>query len=228
MIVAQRKPLAEIKDLLGQVDRVLVLGCGTCAAVCLAGGEKEAGVLASQLRLSYGLEGRKVRAEQITLERQCDREFLDQLKRKIGAFDAVVSLACGAGVQFLSEMYPGRMVLPGVDTIFIGVTEEAGLWTERCRACGQCVLGLTAGVCPTTMCPKGLQNGPCGGTMDGQCEADQERSCSWVRIYERLEAAGRLDLLTPPRPPLNHARFRRPGRLVHPAYKRRFAVGDQD
>ena len=126
MIVGQRKPLAEIKNLLGQADRILVVGCGTCVAVCMAGGEKEAGVLASQLRLTYGLEGRKVEVERTTLERQCDREFLALLKRKIGSFDAVVSLACGAGVQFLSETYPESRVLPGLDTTFIGVAEGPG------------------------------------------------------------------------------------------------------
>ena len=227
MIVGQRKPLAEIKDLLGRAERVLVVGCGTCVAVCMAGGEKEAGILASQLRLSCGLEGRKLKVEHTTLERQCDREFLALLKRRIEAFDAVVSLACGAGVQLLAEVYPERRVLPGLNTTFIGVAEEAGLWTERCRACGQCVLGLTAGVCPVTMCPKGLQNGPCGGAVDGRCETDPDQPCAWVRIYERLEAAGRLDLMEELRPPLSHARQRRPGRAVHPAYKKGFPVDDE-
>ena len=115
MIVAKRKPLKEIQDGLGSAERVLVVGCGTCVAVCLAGGEKEAGVLASQLRLSAGTAGRKIQVDQATLERQCDREFLAQLERTIDGYEAVVSLACGAGVQFLAEAYPGRRVLPGVE-----------------------------------------------------------------------------------------------------------------
>ena len=228
MIVAQRKPLAEIKGLLGDAGRVLVLGCGTCVAVCMAGGEKEANVLGSQLRLAAGVDGRDIEVDVDTLERQCDREFLSQVERRMDRYDAVVSMACGAGIQFLAEMYPDQRVVPGVDTTFIGVAEEAGLWTERCRACGQCLLGLTAGVCPVTMCAKGLLNGPCGGTRNGFCEVDPEQPCAWVRIYERLESAGQLDLLAASRPPRDHNRARHPGRVAHDAYRRRFTADHED
>ena len=59
MIVAQRKSLEEIKEFVGRAESILVVGCGTCVAVCMAGGEKEAQVLASQLKLACGLEGRR-------------------------------------------------------------------------------------------------------------------------------------------------------------------------
>ena len=228
MIVAKRKPLAEIREMLGDAERVLVAGCGTCVAVCMAGGEKEAGVLASQLKLAAGVDGREIVVDQTTLERQCDREFLDQLARRIGDYDAVVSLACGAGIQFLGEAYPEARVVPGVDTVFIGVAEEAGLWTERCRACGACRLGTTAGICPLTMCAKGLTNGPCGGMKNGMCEVNPDQACAWVRIWERLEAADRIDDFNRVRPPVDHGASRSPGRVVHAAYKRRFTVTDGD
>ncbi|NQU54845.1 MAG: methylenetetrahydrofolate reductase C-terminal domain-containing protein [Bacteroidetes bacterium] len=53
-----------------------------------------------------------------------------------------------------------------------------------CRTCGQCVLTNTAMVCPMS-CPKGLRNGPCGGTTCEKCEVYPDKSCVWVRIYKR-------------------------------------------
>jgi hypothetical protein len=220
VIVAQRKPFAEIKEMLGDRSRVLVAGCGTCVAVCLAGGEKEAALLASQLMLSAAGENRELVASAATVERQCDREFLHLFRERVSQADAVVSLACGAGIQFMAEMYPDIPVFPGVDTSFIGVAEEAGVWTERCRACNQCRIGVTAGICPVTMCSKGLLNGPCAGTVHGKCEIDKERPCAWTMIYERLESQSRLSVLDAPLPPLKHDRCTRPGKISHPAYRK--------
>lgn len=53
-----------------------------------------------------------------------------------------------------------------------------------CRSCGQCVLDKTGLICPMT-CPKGLRNGPCGGTLEGRCEVYPDKDCVWVRIHER-------------------------------------------
>ena len=61
-----------------------------------------------------------------------------------------------------------------------------------CQACGNCVLGLMEYVCPMT-CPKNLRNGPCGGTLNGQCEVIPEQACIWVKVYERAQAANRVD-----------------------------------
>ncbi|MGZ4961049.1 MAG: methylenetetrahydrofolate reductase C-terminal domain-containing protein [Limisphaerales bacterium] len=53
-----------------------------------------------------------------------------------------------------------------------------------CHACGQCVLSQTALICPMS-CPKGLRNGPCGGTLNGECEVYPDKQCVWVRIHRR-------------------------------------------
>jgi ferredoxin len=225
VIVAERKPFAEIKEMLGDASSVLVAGCGTCVAVCLAGGEKEAAILASQLMLAHSEAGTEFRAFAATVERQCDREFLHLFRDRVEEADAVISLACGAGIQFMAEMYTDVPVYPGVDTTFIGVAEEAGVWTERCRSCNQCYLGITGGICPVTMCSKGLLNGPCCGTVHGKCEVDPERDCAWTLIYERLEARSRTDLQEALVPPMSHDRCISPGKVVHPAYRRRFSVG---
>ncbi|MEW6533054.1 MAG: methylenetetrahydrofolate reductase C-terminal domain-containing protein [Thermodesulfobacteriota bacterium] len=225
MIVARRKPFPEIKGMLDPYSRVLVAGCGTCVAVCLAGGEKEAGVLASQLMIAAGMDKKEFFASAATVERQCDREFLELFRDRVTQVDAVVSLACGAGIQFFAEMYPQVPVFPGVDTSFIGVAEDAGEWSERCRSCNQCYLGITGGICPVTMCSKGLLNGPCSGPIHGKCEVDPERNCAWIMIYERLEQQSRIALQETPVPPMDHGLRLHPSRLIHSAYKRRFNIG---
>ena len=227
MIVAKRKPFGEIKNNLKDYRRILVVGCGTCVAVCLAGGKKEVSLLAAQLRMNFGLEKKDVHIAEETLERQCDREFLDTLNDRIKDFDIVLSLACGAGVQLLAETYPEKSVIPGVNTTFIGVAEAAGLWTERCQACGDCLLSLTGGICPRTRCTKGLSNGPCGGMRDGQCEIDPDRSCAWVLIYDQLDRAGRLDQIEPLLPPTDFRYQTKPGKVSHPAYLRRYHGGSK-
>jgi hypothetical protein len=220
VIVAKPKPFEEVVNMLGDFSRVLVAGCGTCVAVCLAGGEKEAGILASQLQLVF--RDRDFKSFAATVERQCDREFLTLLRDQVAQADAVVSLACGAGIQFIAEMYPEKPVFPGVDTSFIGVNEGAGIWGERCKACNQCYLGLTGGICPVTMCAKSLLNGPCGGPSNGKCETSPDRDCAWVKIVERLKSQSRLDILAKITPPRDFRLSEHPAKLVREDYQRRF------
>ncbi|MFH1113440.1 MAG: methylenetetrahydrofolate reductase C-terminal domain-containing protein [Pseudomonadota bacterium] len=224
MIVAKPKEFTEIRDMVRGYSKVLVAGCGTCVAVCLAGGEKEAGILAARLQLAAGQEGGEFQASAATVERQCDREFLRLFRDHVEEADAVVSLACGAGIQFLAQMYPDTPVFPGVDTSFIGVAEGAGVWTERCRSCNQCYLGLTGGICPVTMCAKSLLNGPCGGPRRGKCETDPERDCAWVQIIERLERQSRLDILTAFVPPRRNDLNGHPAKIIRRDYEKRFSV----
>jgi ferredoxin len=221
MIIAKRKPFEEIKAMVAPYKKILIVGCGTCVAVCLAGGEKEVGLLASQLKLALGLEDKHLEIGEITVERQCDLEFIRPLCDFIADYEAIISMACGAGVQFIRELCH-RPIFPGVNTTFIGVNNEVGYYTERCRACHNCYLGVTGGVCPVTMCPKGLLNGPCGGTVHGHCEVDPDKECAWTRIYRNLEQEGRLDNLREILPLHPHDRATTPGTVIHPAYKRRY------
>ena len=223
MIVAERKPFDEIAAATSGFRKVLVAACGTCVAVCLTGGEKEAGILAAQLDMAATLGDREQVFSVGCVERQCDREFLEELGPQIAEADAVISMACGAGIQFLAEAYPDTPVLSGVNTTFIGVNEDVGVWTERCRSCRDCVLSITGGVCPIALCPKGMLNGPCGGAEKGKCETDRERDCAWSVIYRRLENTGRLANLEEVIEARDH-RDLLPGRQVHPAYQRRYSA----
>jgi ferredoxin len=193
MIVGDQKPVDEILAMLEGAGNVLVLGCGTCVTVCLSGGEREADTLAGILRMS----GKHKSVTSATIERQCDAEFFDDVKEKIDSADAVLSLACGAGVQMAASIFGNKPVYPGLNTKFMGVAEEAGRWTENCLGCGDCKLGKTGGVCPVTRCSKSLLNGPCGGSANGMCEVNpDEIECGWQMIYDRLEKLGQLDKLT--------------------------------
>ena len=193
MIVADKKPIEEIIEEIKDKERILILGCNECVTVCEAGGKKEVGILASALRMYFLNQGKGVTIDEITLERQCDHEYLEEIRDGVDQYDAIVSIACGVGVQFTAEKYPSKPVYPGVNTCFLGVTDKRGLWTERCQACGQCLLSQTGGICPVSRCAKRLLNGPCGGSTQGKCEIDNELDCAWQLIIDRLKALGRID-----------------------------------
>lgn len=193
MIVAKRKPFEELKKILSPYRKILTVGCGTCVSVCLAGGEKEAKVLNAELEMARKLDDQPVELGTHTVERQCDREYLAELDEMVEEYDVLLSMACGVGIQFLAERFPEKPVLPGVDTTGLAVNQAVGVYEERCRSCGRCVLALTGGICPVTMCAKGLYNGPCGGTNLGSCEISPDQPCAWYQIHERLSKQGRLD-----------------------------------
>jgi len=192
MIVAKQKDLEEIIEEVKDYERILMAGCNECVTVCEAGGKKEVAVLASALRMYFMNQGKDVKIDEVTLERQCDHEYLEEIRKSIDQYDAVISLACGVGVQFMAEKYLQTPVLPGVDTCFMGVTEERGVWSERCQGCGQCILARTGGICPVSRCAKRLFNGPCGGSTKGACEISKELDCAWQLIVDRLKELGRL------------------------------------
>jgi len=219
MIVAQRKPFEEIMDMLKGYKKVLNVGCGTCVAVCLAGGEKEVTILNTELDMARKLKDDPIRIDGITIERQCDREYLAELDSKVDEYEAVVSMACGVGVQFLAERFPQIPVYPMVDTSGLAANQAVGWYEERCRSCNKCVLGMTGGICPVTMCAKGLYNGPCGGTNKGSCEINDDQPCAWYMIYERLERQGRLDNILELHAPVEWL-DQTPRTLVQPGYKK--------
>jgi ferredoxin len=202
MIMAKPKPIEEIINSIKDFDKVLVAGCNGCVAVCEAGGLKEVEVLASTLRMYFANQGKKIEIGEVSLTRQCDKEYLAEIKDRIPKYDAVLSIACGAGVQFMAEMYDKEPIFPGVNTTFIGVTQEQGVWSERCQACGECILAETGGICPIARCSKRMLNGPCGGSENGKCEISmlvgRDVPCGWHLIYERLKTLGQLDRFATP------------------------------
>jgi ferredoxin len=203
MIVAEQKNLDEVKGMLGEAEKVLVVGCGTCVTVCFAGGAREAAITAASLRMATKLDGHSKAVTDVTVQRQCEWEYLDQIEEQVKEVDVVLSLGCGIGVQAIAEHFPDTWVVPGLNTSFLGLPTEQGVWAERCAACGDCILGLTGGICPIARCAKSLLNGPCGGSENGHCEIDPEVSCVWLLIYDRLLSMDKLHVLLELQPPKN-------------------------
>jgi ferredoxin len=203
MITGEQKSLEEIQTLLVDAEKVLVVGCGTCVTVCFAGGSREAQILSSSLRMASKIAGHPQDVTDVTVQRQCEWEYLDEIEKELKDADIVLSLACGIGVQAIAEHFPETWVVPGLNTTFLGLPVEQGVWEERCAACGDCILGLTGGICPIARCSKTLLNGPCGGSEDGHCEIDPDVPCAWQLIFDRLTSMGKQENLLELQPPKN-------------------------
>jgi ferredoxin len=210
MIITKPKPMEKITEMAEPFKRVFIVGCGTCATSCQTGGKE-------QVKRLAGMLGKKL-AGKAVVEAPCDlrlvKRDLGKLKGGLNGADAVLVLSCGAGVQVVGD-YTGKTVIPGLDTLFIGKIERIGRLYERCRACADCLLYETGGICPVVRCSKGLLNGPCGGMAEGKCEAGgHTRDCAWVLIYEDLKRQGRLELFSKYREPQDRSRKAQPQELL--------------
>lgn len=215
MIVAKRKPMAEIADMVAPYKRVKVIGCRSCVAICLAGGEKEVKTLVSALRLKARKDGRKQEFEGLVVERQCEKEWVQEVEGKILDSDLVLSMACSLGCQTIGDMYPKKLVFPALNTGIFGVPEEQGVWSEKCMGCGNCIIHTTGGICPIARCAKSMLNGPCGGSSNGKCEVNLELDCAWYAIHERLKLQNRLELIEQVSPPKDWSTSHSGGRRVY-------------
>ena len=191
MIITKPREWARIVGNLESIGakRVFLMGCGQCATVARTGGEPELAEMQQQLEAAgYEVTGWTVG------EVACHLGGTKLETRKHGGSvqdaDAVLVLTCGAGVQTVADSV-GKPVFPALESAFLGTVIRHGVFEERCQTCGDCVLDLTAGICPVTTCPKGLLNGPCGGMWDGRCEVLTDRDCTHVRIRRRLAEQGR-------------------------------------
>jgi ferredoxin len=211
MIVSKQKPMQEILTALAASNSVFIIGCAKCATVCKSGGEEEVW----QMQEALAAEGKQVTGT-VIIDEACHmlrvgRE-LRAKQQMVDAADALLVMACGAGVQSVSAA-TSKMTVAALDSLFLGNIRRFGQFEQKCSLCGECMLSETAGICPVTACPKGLLNGPCGGMNDGQCETDAEAECAWAQIFARMQETGNCCNLTATVPPRNHAKTARPGRL---------------
>ena len=204
MIVVKLKPFAEIASMVGQYQSILIVGCDGCSGIYEVGGLKQAEILKQQLKIARELrKGGKIHVKTVSIPRQCDVDIVtNKLRREVAEQEAILSLGCGVGVQTLADIYDDKPVFPALDTMFIGMEDKSqGKLFERCKACGDCILAETGGICPITRCAKGLLNGPCGGTVNSKCEVyGYTRDCAWILIWNRLKQRGMMNLFTKFRP----------------------------
>ncbi len=195
MIVGDLKSLKDIASSIAGYKKVLVLGCGGCVTVCRSGGDAEAHDLAGRLNHPENFPGMPPELAVETIERQCENDLIKSYLKIPESTEAILSLACGAGVQIIADVFEPLPVLPALTTTFMGGADEPGVWREKCHGCGDCLLACTAGICPIALCAKHLLNGPCGGSRAGNCEVSGNIPCAWARIYTRLEKQGKLYLM---------------------------------
>lgn len=207
--ITKRKPDDEIERMLEGYSRVFIIGCGTCVTLTHTGGEPEVSEMAEYLLK----QGKLVTGKKI-LPVACDNltgEAIMEYGQQIEQSDALLIMTCAFGVQTISRQIK-KMVVPALDTVFIGKETGVGRFDEICTQCGTCIIGETGGICPVTSCHKGLVNGPCGGTDNGKCEIDKGKDCAWTRIYTRLYELGKLDLMRKYQKPRNYQSEPMPGK----------------
>ncbi len=204
MIVTTQKPLDEVLEFISPYTNILIAGCDGCTQP--PRGLREAKTLSQLLELAGKLRNKDFTFKVTTVAKQCDNYLAASILRpQMDDVEAVLSLACGIGVQTLAEAFPDTPIFPAQNTHFMGAEErEAGILEERCAGCGDCLLAATGGICPVARCTKGLLSGACGGSKDGKCELSQDRDCAWCLIYERLKRQNKLHLLKKPRLPRDY------------------------
>lgn len=211
MIITEQKPFAEILASLAGRQRVYVVGCGSCATTWGTGGEKECSEMVQRLQEA----GKTVTGWFVTKESCCDeRTTRLEIRRRAaetGQAEAFLALACGAGTQTVAALVKVP-TLPGLNSLYLARLQRLSLSDERCILCGECILAETAGICPLTICTKGLRNGPCGGYRQGKCEVDINRDCGWILIYNRMKELNLLPALQVERPPKDYSK------TVHPRH----------
>uniref|UniRef100_A0A7V4JQU8 Methylene-tetrahydrofolate reductase C-terminal-like domain-containing protein n=1 Tax=Thermodesulfobacterium geofontis TaxID=1295609 RepID=A0A7V4JQU8_9BACT len=195
MIITKIKPLDEILQYIENYDKILVLGCSECNYGCSTGVEEKVKEFAEKIKRERKKLGEPIKILEKILTKQCNPSALKPVEEFQGKVSAIISLGCGVGANLIADLYPKMEVYPGVNTLFLGAKIKEGYWVEKCRACGDCIIGYTAGLCPITRCPKNLLNGPCGGVKNGICEVRKNLLCIWYKIVMRLKNRGKLEKL---------------------------------
>lgn len=214
MIVTEQKTLTEILGSLESYNKIFLVGCGECATTCKTGGREELAMMEKAL----AEHGKTILGTCIPDAPCIASQIKTGLAKNINLLrqaEAILVLSCGLGVQSVRDNNrTGSAVLPACNTICSALMDAKGDFYEKCSLCGDCVLGITAGICPLTLCAKGILNGPCGGMNKGKCEIDSEKDCAWVLIYKELEKTGKIDAFKKIQLPKDFKKTTKPHRLI--------------
>ncbi|MCX5694353.1 MAG: methylenetetrahydrofolate reductase C-terminal domain-containing protein [Candidatus Omnitrophica bacterium] len=214
MIISQQKPLKDLLSSLKGYNRIFLLGCGECATTCKSGGQPEVDKIQRELENA----GKIITGACIPSAPCVAAKLKAELAKSLAVLrqsEAVLVLACGLGVQsFKDNDRLGLAVFPACDSLFGAVMDAQGNFFEKCSMCAECVLAETGGICPITLCPKSLLNGPCGGVNQGKCEVDNQKDCAWVLIYKELDTNRKLASLREIKKPKNFDKSTKPHKLI--------------
>ena len=192
MLITELKATETIKALAS--GKVFIINCHGCKEIRFP--EHEADALQKELAAEGHVTGI------LTTDYICNAENLPLRLEKhaaaIEAADTILVFSCGVGVQTVADRFPGKKVCACCDTYRLPGFQGVTPLEVDCKQCGECYLNLTGGICPLTACSKSLVNGQCGGAKNGKCEVDPNMECGWERIYQRLKATGRLDVMKCP------------------------------
>jgi ferredoxin len=208
-VITRKKGKEEIISMVEDYGRIFIVGCGTCPTVCQTGGIEQAAEMEQLLK-----ESGKLVTGRMVVNAVCDTPeslFSQQAGKAVAESQVIMVMSCGLGVQAVAN-YGIKPAIPALDSLFFGIESGAGEYEEICLQCGECVLAYTGGICPVTSCHKGILNGPCGGTNEGLCEVGDGRACAWALIYDRLEKAGKLELMKQFQRPRNFNAHLKPGK----------------
>ncbi len=214
MIITEQKPLEDITKSLKNYTKIFLVGCGECATTCKTGGKDELIKIQQELEKEGKIVLGSCIPEAPCIASQIKTELAKNTK-VLREAEVILVLACGLGAQSVKDNERrGLVVLPGCNTLFGAVMDAKGDFYEKCSMCGECVLDITGGICPITLCPKGLLNGPCGGMDKGKCEVDKEKDCAWVLIYKELEKKNKLDNFRRIKEPKDFKKSTKPGKVL--------------
>jgi len=193
MIITKQKDFTCLLESINK-DPVFIVGCSECATLCHTGGEEEV------LAMKTSLEKNNITVTGwVVLDPAChllnDKRLFKKHEKELNKAKKILVLACGNGVQTVSEIIDKADVIPGTDTLFLGEIKHANIFEKRCNLCGECIQDLFGGLCPVARCPKNMLNGPCGGSINGKCEISKDMDCIWDEIYKRLKEKNQLHLL---------------------------------
>ncbi len=209
MIITQKRDVNELLENIKRYKKIFLLGCSECSTLCGTGGEPELKAMKETLEE----EGKEISGSFVA-KTGCQvlgtKVELKPFKDSLAESDCILVMSCGAGTQTAVELFMDKPVYPANDTLFLGNMTRLQMFDERCSLCGKCILDKTGGICPVTACPKGILNGPCGGTNDGKCEVSSDIECAWVRIYNRLKRLDRLEEMKESIRPKDWAAHKRP------------------
>ncbi len=210
MIITQKRDRKQLLETIKDYKKFFLIGCSECASLCATGGEPEL----AEMKELLESEGKQVTGSFVA-KTGCQVlgtkiEIKKNAQAGMDEAECILVMSCGAGTQSAVETYKDKPVYPTNDSLFLGNMTRMQMFDERCSLCGECILDKTGGICPVTACPKGLLNGPCGGTNEGKCEVSPDVDCAWTKIYIRLKAINRLDDMKKLNEPKNWAAHKKP------------------